>query len=175
MKNFKISIGLSIITAFMLIGCGDSSSSDEAVSYTDVTVERGLVIGSYVVDDNGVRGYNLGSGQYRFQTTPAYPITAYGGYIDVNRDGVVDANDTALRIPLSLNQQTRTKLTLLTTLAQDEELKDEILATYGLTEEELYTLTPSTSLKVSAISDIVFKYCTENNTTTSSIDLIALQ
>ena len=175
MKSFKLSIGLSIITAFILIGCGDNSSNNDTVSYTDITVERGPVIGAYVVDNNGVRAYNLGSGQYRFENTPSYPISAYGGYIDVNRDGIIDTNDTALNIPLSLNQQTRTKLTLLTTIAQNEELKEELMNIYEISQEELYTLTPSTSLKISALSDVIFKYCIENNTTTESIDLETLQ
>jgi hypothetical protein len=50
-------------------------------------------------------------------------------------------------------------------------MKWSILTTYGLSEEELFTLIPSTSLKVSAISDEVFKYCIENNVTVEDINL----
>ncbi|MEA3354655.1 MAG: DUF2202 domain-containing protein [Campylobacterota bacterium] len=177
MRSFKLSLGLSVVTALLLAGCGDSSgfNSVEESTYTDVAVERGPVIGAYVVDNNGVRAYNLGAGQYRFQTYPSYPITAYGGYIDVNRDGVIDNNETALTIPLTIKEQSRTKLTLLTTIAQNDELKEHLMSIYDISEEELYTLTPSTSLKVSAISDVMFKYCIENNTTTDTIDLQTLQ
>ncbi|MEA3384513.1 MAG: DUF2202 domain-containing protein [Campylobacterota bacterium] len=177
MKSFKLSLGISIVTTLLLVGCGDSSNSNttKESTYTDVTVERGPVIGAYVVDNNGVRAYNLGEGQYRFQSTPSYPITAYGGYIDVNRDGTIDNNDTALNIPLSLNEQSRTKLTLLTTIAQNDELKEQLMSIYDISEEELYSQTPSTSLKISVLSDVLFKHCIENNITTDSIDNQALQ
>lgn len=161
------------MTASLLLGgCGSSSTSTTAdPTYTDVTVERGPVIGAYVVDNSGKRAINLGNGQYRFSIAPTYPITAYGGYIDVNRDGVIDGNDTTLTMPLSLGEQNRNKLTIVTTLATNEELKNKILTTYGLSEEELFTLTPSTSLKISAISDEVFKYCIENNSSVEDINL----
>ncbi len=169
-KSFLYS---SLMTASLLLGgCGSSSTSTTAdPTYTDVTVERGPVIGAYVVDNSGKRAINLGNGQYRFSIAPTYPITAYGGYIDVNRDGVIDGNDTTLTMPLSLGEQNRNKLTIVTTLATNEELKNKILTTYGLSEEELFTLTPSTSLKISAISDEVFKYCIENNSSVEDINL----
>ncbi|MDD2698636.1 MAG: DUF2202 domain-containing protein [Arcobacteraceae bacterium] len=172
-KNFLY--GSLIATSLIFAGCG---SSDTAIqdSTTDITVERGPVIGAYVVDANAKRAINLGNGQYRFISTPTYPITAYGGYIDVNRDGIIDGNDTTLTMPLSLSQQNRTKLTILTTLASSNDtLKTELLNSYGLSEEELFTLTPSTSLKVSAISDIVFKYCIENNSSVTDMNLTTLQ
>ncbi len=165
---------LIITIAVFLVGCGSSSSSTNTTS-TDITVERGPVIGAYVVDDDGKRAYNLENGQYRFQSIPSYPITAYGGYIDVNRDGIIDENDTALNIPLSLSKQTGHKLTILTTLAQNDELKNEILSTYEISEDELYNLTPSQSLIIAAISDIVFKYCIQNDVTVDEITLITLQ
>ena len=169
----KKSFLCSLVTAGLLLGgCGSSSTSTTAdPTYTDVTVERGPVIGAYVVDNSGKRAINLGNGQYRFSVTPTYPITAYGGYIDVNRDGVIDGNDTTLTMPLSLGEQNRNKLTIVTTLATNEELKNKILTTYGLSEEELFTLTPSTSLKISAISDEVFKYCIENNSSVEDINM----
>ncbi len=168
-KSFLCS---SLVTASLLLGgCGSSDTANQDAIYTDVTVERGPVLGAYVVDANAKRAINLGGGQYRFSDTPTYPITAYGGYIDVNRDGVIDGNDTALTMSLSLGEQNRNKLTILTTLATDKELKNKILTTYGLSEEELFTLTPSTSLKISAISDEVFKYCIENNSSVEDINV----
>ncbi len=169
-------LGSLFVAGLLFAGCGSSDTTTADPSINDVTVERGPVYGSYVVDANGQRAYNLSSNTYRFRTTPAYPITAYGGYIDVNRDGVIDGNDTALGIPLSLNEQNRNTLTLATTLASiSSDLKSEILTTYGLSDEDLFTLTPATSLEVSAISDEVFKYCIENNISVEDINIITLQ
>lgn len=83
----------------------------------------------YVMDDQGMRGYNLGSGKYRFYKKPAYPIVSYGGYIDVNRDGLIDKNDTPLNIDLSIASAGENKLTILTTLAQDDDIKNYITST----------------------------------------------
>lgn len=168
----KKSFLCSLVTAGLLLsGCGSSNTTNQDPTYTDITVERGPVIGAYVVDNSGKRAVNLGNGQYRFSVAPTYPITAYGGYIDVNRDGVIDGNDTTLTMSLFLGEQNRNKLTIVTTLATNEELKNKILTTYGLSEEELFTLTPSTSLKISAISDEVFKYCIENNSSVEDINM----
>jgi len=169
-KNFLY--GSLIATSLIFVGCGSSDTSNMDTSTpTDITVERGPVVGAYVVDGAGKRAINLGNGQYRFASTPTYPISTYGGYIDVNRDGIIDGNDTALTTPLVLAEQNRDKITILTTLASlSSELKNSILTTYGLSEEEIFTLTPSTSLKVSAISDEVFKYCVENNVTVEDMN-----
>lgn len=174
MKKFKYAAYITLLSIVMN-GCGGGSSSISSSIPTDITIERGPVIGSYVVDDNGIRGYNLGLGQYRFYKEPAYPIKAFGGYIDVNRDGIIDANDTKLTIDLSLSQIGENKLTILTTLAEDSVIRDYIINTYGITESELFTLVPSTSLVVSAISDEVFKYCIENNISMEDLNLTTLQ
>ncbi|MEA2029208.1 MAG: DUF2202 domain-containing protein [Campylobacterota bacterium] len=141
----------------------------------DITVERGPVVGAYVSDSSGKRAYNISNGTYRFNQMPSYPIYVYGGYIDVNRDGVINENDTKLTLNLSLNEQNQTKVTLLTTLAQNEELKYELMESYGLSQEELYGLTPSESLEVASISDELYRYCMENNETLEEINLTALQ
>ena len=140
----------------------------------DITVERGPVIGAYVSDAKGVRGYNLGNGNYRFNEMPSYPIHVYGGYIDVNRDGIINDNDSKLMINLSLHERNQTKVTLVTTLAHNNELKDELMGEYGLSQEDIYTLTPSQSLEVASISDELYRYCIENNTTLDTIDLNTL-
>ncbi|MEA3315397.1 MAG: hypothetical protein U9Q30_06050 [Campylobacterota bacterium] len=175
MKNIT-KISLSILTATLIItGCSDSSETVDNQN-NEITVERGPIIGAYVVDSNGKRAVNLGYGKYKFSDSPLYPISSYGGYIDVNRNGIVDENDTQMKLSLSLSQTNRDKITILTTLANlDDDFKNEILTSYGLSEEEFYTLTPSTSLIVSAISDEVFKYCIENNSSIEDIKLENLQ
>jgi len=166
----------SVVAAFVMAGCSSGSNTDTTSdTSTDITVERGPVIGSYVVDADAKRAINIGNGQYRFTTSPTYPITAYGGYIDVNRDGVIDGNDTALSIPLSLKEENKNKLTILTTLANSsDQLKYVLLDRFGLSEDELYSLTPATSLTVLAISNSVFKYCIENDIAIDDINTTVL-
>jgi len=84
-------------------------------------------------------------------------------------------SDTKLTLPLVVSEQNRYKITILTTLSALSELKNELMSSYWLSEEDIYTLTPSNSLKVAAISDAVFRYCIENNTTVQNINLTALQ
>lgn len=168
----------SFVVAIILSGCssaGDSSSSGITTSSSDITVERGPIIGAYVVDSQGNRAYNLGYGKYRFNTIPTYPISAYGGYIDANRDGFIDLTDAQLTLPLTVSSQSQTKLTIITTLSLNSDIKNEIIGTYGLTEEEIYTLTPSTSIVVAAISDVVFKYLIQNNIDIYNLSLSTFQ
>jgi hypothetical protein len=172
----KTTLLLTLLLIITLVGCGSGGGTTTSTTYTDMTVERGPVIGAYVVDNNGKRAINIGNGQYRFYTTPSYPINAYGGYIDVNRNGEIDLLDAELTISLSLAAQDQNKITLLTTIADlSSDIKNELLLTYALSENELYTLTPSTSLKVAAISDTLFKYCIDNNTTLDTFTLNTLQ
>ncbi len=167
----KKRILFSLVAASLLIGCGstandnslatsqtttqstsgDSSLTTATTTPVDITVERGPVVGAYVIDNSGQRAYHLGSGTYRFKQTPSYPINVYGGYIDVNRDGVIGEKDTKLTLNLTLHEHNQTNVTLLTTLAVNEELKNELMTTYGLSHEDIYALTPSDSLEVASI------------------------
>lgn len=190
-SNMKTNIILSILTASFLVGCGSSSSTTNALATNtdesdttsqtiasnpvDITVERGPVIGAYVTDNSGKRAYSLGEGKYRFNQAPSYPINVYGGYIDVNRDGMIDEQDTKLNVNLSLHEQNQTKVTLVTTLAQNEAMKNEMMNMYGLRQEELYGMTPSQSLEVASISDEVYRYCLENNISLDNVDAATLE
>ncbi len=186
----KKQILFSLVAASLLIGCGssaqnnslDSTSGDSSLTTSqatttpvDITVERGPVVGAYVIDNRGQRAYNVSGNNYRFKQTPSYPINVYGGYIDVDRDGVIGEKDTKLVLNLALHEHNQTNVTLLTTLAINEELKNELMTTYGLSHEDIYTLTPSDSLEVASISDEVYRYCIENNLSMESFDRVALQ
>jgi len=193
----KKQILFSLAAASLLIGCGSTANdnslatsqattestvgdtslttSQATTTPVDITVERGPVVGAYVIDNSGQRAYYLGSGSYRFGKTPSYPINVYGGYIDVNRDGVIGEKDTKLTLNLALHEDNQTNVTLLTTLAVNEELKNELMTTYGLSHEDIYTLRPSDSLEVASISDEVYRYCVENNTSMESINKTILQ
>jgi len=171
MKHFII----SSIAFFAFIGCGSSGTTTPTDSYTDVTVERGPVIGAFVVDSAGKRAMNMGEGTYRFYVDPTYPLSVYGGYIDVNRDGDIDANDTKLSFSLMLQEQNRNRITVATTLAQDATVKSYLESTYGMSEDDLYNFTPGTSAKIAAISNLVFKYAVENNITLEEINTTILE
>jgi len=164
----KKNILVASVLGTLLIGCGTTDTA--LTETTDISVERGPVIGAYVVDNNGNKARNLGAGEYRFDSTPIYPVNVYGGYIDVNRDGVINNSDTKLTFALRV-QQSSLKVTVVTTLIEDEEIKNELIDVYGLSEDELYTLTPSNSLEVLAISNEVFKYCIENSIDLSNVDI----
>jgi hypothetical protein len=176
--NKSKAITLSLLLPFFLVACGgggSGSSSSITPSSTEITVERGPVIGALVLDADGKRAANMGNGKYKFEGTPKYPIYASGGYIDVNRDGIIDTNDTELTTPLSISQEGVKKITLLTSLITDEDIKNELKNTYGLSDDDLY-LTPAESLKISAISDILFKYLINNNISSlSSVTLANIQ
>lgn len=98
-------LALSVLTATFLVGCGGgggsssstSASTIETNTSTEVIVERGALLGATVKDANGQEStsLNTNSNVYIFTTTPVYPITATGGYIDVNADGIIDTNDVA--------------------------------------------------------------------------------
>ena len=107
------SVVLSTLTAAFLVGCGGGSSSSSSsgsstattetptVATADVTVERGAVYGSTVTDANGqIAVQKSGTNVYTFSTTPVYPISASGGIIDVDNNGI-DEGDIELTTTLT--------------------------------------------------------------------------
>ena len=173
---------LSLFASLFLTACGGGGSTASTAGITSVTsasteltVERGPVIGALVLDTDGKRAYNMGNGKYKFEGTPTYPIYASTGYIDVNRDGIIDTNDIKLTTPLSISESNIKKITIITSIIINEDIKNELMTTYGLSEDDLY-LTPSESLEISAITDILFKYLIDNNIDSlSSITLVNIQ
>lgn len=163
----KHAIFRSLIVAAVVAtvsGCGDSGSSSSALTpeLTEVTVERGPVLSGIVVDENGQRAQDLGQGRYGFRATPAYPIKTYGGYIDMNRDGVIDAGDIPMNGLVMQAPNGAKVVTLVSTLAQNSDIYEQLLA-LGLSDSEIFDLTPSQSKRVAAVSDEVYKYCIEND------------
>lgn len=124
MKNTtQISTILALTTLLSFSACGgggDSSSAPEVSTATDVTVERGKVYDAVVVDSSVPAqiaeqrsNYNI----YRFAHQPVYPISASGGWIDVNVNGIQDAGDVPLDITLTSYSNI---ITPLTTYIADE-------------------------------------------------------
>ena len=181
-KKFSLSILLSLL----IVGCGSSGGgNDTSTSHTppastpveiyDFSVERGPVISALVVDANGNSAYNISNGIYRFTTKPTYPIYVSDGYIDVNRDSIINTNDTKLPMALSITDENISSVTVVTTLISNSDIKNYLMTTFNLSQNDLY-LKPSESLKISAISDIVFKYMVNNNISSiSQISLVNLQ
>ncbi len=179
-------ISLSILLSLLIVGCGSSGGgNDTSTSHTppastpveiyDFSVERGPVISALVVDANGNSAYNISNGIYRFTTKPTYPIYVSDGYIDVNRDSIINTNDTKLPMALSITDENISSVTVVTTLISDGDIKNYLMTTFNLSQNDLY-LKPSESLKISAISDIVFKYMVNNNISSiSQISLVNLQ
>ncbi|PHS58829.1 MAG: hypothetical protein COB17_02470, partial [Sulfurimonas sp.] len=68
-----------------------------------VVVERGAVLDANVTDANGSVAIQVSdtNNTYVFATQPVYPITATGGWIDINGDGNLTEADVALDINLT--------------------------------------------------------------------------
>lgn len=167
MKN-RILLSVSVL-AILFSGC-DTSDTTTQVSVQDIEVQRGPVHGAYVTDSVGNRAQYVGDGKYSFYKNPTYPVSVYGGYIDVDRDGQITTADTELTVPMIIDQQSSEYVTLATTLATNATIKNTILTQFGLSETELYSLKPNDSAIIAALSDEVFKYCTQNSILVEDID-----
>ena len=160
MKAFSHTlISTAAVVALGLSGCGTSESTTPANN--DVTVERGPVLGALVVDANTQRATDQGNGVYRFATPPVHPIKAMGGYIDVNRNGVVDAGEVENTLIMQADEGDA--VTLVSTLASNPELETFLVSELNVTREQISSMTPGDDDVIEAISDEVYRYCIENN------------
>ena len=115
--KFSGSLALLALLSFSACGGGGSSSNNVTPaqsSATDVTVERGKVYNATVTDSStppqtAKEKANLNV--YTFAKKPTYPISATGGWIDVNGDGKKDAKDVDLDITLKSYSNTVTPVT----------------------------------------------------------------
>ena len=167
MKKVILSIG-TLVGMMLLTGCGGGSSSDDTTATTgyDVTVERGPVLHALVLDKTGRQAQEIGEGRYRFTESPKYPVTAYGGFIDLTRDGTVSVGD--IDNSLILKASAGKAATLVNTIATQTEIRTWLKETFGLDDKTIDDATPSTNRKIAAISDEVFAYCIENRITDPS-------
>jgi hypothetical protein len=167
----KTIITVSMVAAILLSACsgGGTDSVQDSVIPTDITVERGPVLGATVRDSKGQIGKSQGNGVYRF-TNPSYPIESFGGYIDINRDGVAGVGDVAMGT-LRLRTQSGNVMTIGTTMSENNETLSALIAD-GFSEDELLNARPSTDIDNAALSDEVYKYCLENNVTDPALLLL---
>lgn len=156
-----------LASLLLLSGCGSDSSSSVATSST-VKVERGPILGAVVIDDNGQEATQVNdtTASYTFETPPVYPITAYGGYIDVNRNGIIDEGE--VKNTIILKAESGEVLTLLTSIltTSSDDTDSFFLDDLGLNS----ALTPTEAIDVAALSDVVYQYLIDNNL--ASVDSI---
>lgn len=164
----KQSFIVSTLAALTLAGCSGTSSTDAAsTTATDITVERGPVEGATVTDANGQLAQYMGQARYRFTSTPAYPITAEGGYIDINRNGIIEAGEVKLQYRLEAQQGE--VMTVVTTLASNTQIRAMLQEEFGLSDEEIESATPGMNQTIAAISDEAYAYSLENNLSTMNL------
>ncbi len=162
----KGTLFISTVSALLLVGCGssDSTVTDTLTSSgTEITVERGPVYGALVRDANGQEAPFIGNGKYMFTSQPSYPIEADGGYIDVNRNGRIDAGEVKLQYKLQAKQGS--VITLATTIASNAEIRTMIQEQFELSDDAIDNNTPGTNRVIAALSDEVYAYCVDNNLT----------
>lgn len=176
-STWKMCISGCALVALLLSGCGSGgSSSSGGVAapqsvVTDITVERGPVLGAVVTDSMGIRAHQLevGKSVYRFEGAIHYPIHVQGGYIDVNRDGKIDTSDAPL--VGSLRSSQGNVVTVLTTVLQNNpELLETVVHTFGLDPEALYGQTPGKNSRIAALSDGIYQQCLLSNIPVDSLE-----
>ncbi len=163
MKNHRFYF---VMGALLLAGCGTDSNDPVSLvngisdtGYYDVTVERGPLLGAYVMDGKGRRANEIGNGVYRFADSPNFPVSVAGGIIDLDRDGSVSEGD--VENPVVLKTARGRVATLVSTLAMDESVRTWLKEQFGITDEIIDNSTPSLNRTVAAISDEIYVYCQE--------------
>lgn len=172
--NYAIAL---LMTSSLLSACGGggtavgagAAANAPAVSDT-FTVERGPLLFTNLLDAHGFPANSAGNGNYFFMNNvPAYPLKTTGGYIDVNRNGIIDAGDVKAG-ELSLRSlSTGLSVTLASTIANNPAIKDKLIR-LGFTESQLAYNLPSNDKMIAALSDEIYAYWAQN----PSVDLTQL-
>jgi len=134
-----------------------------------VTVERGPVFHAVVTDANGQVAISVkNSNKYTFSTHPECPITATGGQIDANYNGIIDNNDFASPIPLIANNGLNiTPMTTYISTLNNEDTQT-LADTIGTTIDKLYNLPSQASGIVVAAINAAFGALVEKDLSTDS-------
>jgi hypothetical protein len=164
MKTTLVTYSTAI--ALLLSGCGGTSDDTAVAGTTDITVERGPILGATVRDAKGQIGSSKGNGVYSF-TNPTYPIESFGGYIDIDRDGTISAGDVAMN-RFRLRTREGNVITLATTITENNATLAGLLED-GFSMDELLQTRPSLDIDNAALSDEVYRYCIENNISDSAL------
>ena len=174
----SLSLSLMILIVLGLAGCGSGDSATTSTA-TSVTVERGKVFDANVTDANGqVATQNSGTNVYVFATTPAFPVTVTGGWIDVDGDGNQTAADVLLTLPL---KSYTTEVTAVSTYIADanatlREKKLQDLATkMGVNADELRKLPSKSIPSAIATQNAIYKQIKANDNNISAVTLNAVK
>ena len=123
----------------------DNNNSDNNITYT-VLAERGPVFLANVYDAKKQKAVNANLGFsniYRFEKEPKYPITLEKGYIDLNRDNIININDMLLDINMSSYSLV---ISPLTTIVGNDLSRIKYLNNYlSISREEIQNKIPSES------------------------------
>lgn len=159
-------IYISSILSLCFLGCGPSGSCEsinldsntKTQNSVDIKVERGAVFMSTVVDANGTKASknNLGySNIYTFPNQPIYPISAKGGYIDIDGNGKLTRDDAKLDIDMVSYSNI---ISPLTTIVKDNNSSIEYLTkNYNISRSDIFDKVPSkTSIDTILFSNIAY-------------------
>lgn len=119
--NNSYKIGLAAVAASLaLVGCGGGGTSTDTSAGTLVSVSNAPVYNATVTDANGqVASQVPGTYQYQFASAPTYPISASGGWMDINLNETYDAGTD---VPLAYTMKSyATTVTPVTTFIADED------------------------------------------------------
>jgi hypothetical protein len=169
LKNIGLSFAVISALSLGLTGCG---SSDTAATTTssgqDVEVERGPVLMATVKDADGqIATYaDAMKPVYHFRNKITYPVTVTGGYIDVNQDGKLDGNDTALDKNITMKSFSNV-VTPITTMASAgladgnttgfEKKIQELADSFGVSVTELKKRpSKANTIKVALLANIIY-------------------
>jgi len=175
----KIYIAGLVGTSILLSGCGSSSgtSTNAGVTTPAVTntiqVVRGPILGAIVKDRLGKVARSVGEGNYTFTGTISYPISATGGVIDTDRNGLVSVGD--VKNDMNLTASTGNVITVVTTYEADPTTKDmlqKVANSLNISASDFNTKTPRDSKEIEAISNVLYKYAQDNNISKTSVGKI---
>lgn len=174
MLNIKYKTSLLVIT-IVLTGCGEDTNITKTKIPTEIVVERGAVYDSKVSDSKGnIATEKDGTNIYLFSDTPVYPITAIGGWIDVDGDG----NKTTSDIELDLKMVSyTTNITSVTTYIADknksvrEEKINHLKTIVNLPTNELLKVPSNGTTQAMILNNAIYKQIKLNDNNITNLTL----
>jgi hypothetical protein len=172
MKSLKMhGVSLTMIFAINIVGCGgDTKQSPEKIIPTKITVERGKVFNANVIDKNGnIAIQNIGTNTYTFLNKPTYPITASGGWIDIDGNNKLTSND--IKLDINLTSYTNEITPISTFISNsDKNLRNQKLLSLlskindsNLSSEQLLMLPSKSSIEVQKLHNAAFVALLKND------------
>jgi len=148
-------------TIILLTSCGGGSSSSSSSNNSNFIVERGSVINATLTDATGQIARTVANkNEYKFDNKVMYPVSVQGGFIDIDRNGIKNAEDIDLDFILTTYEGNT--ITLLTTIISDpkKETRDLNISSlsekFSISRDDLMLL-PSKNKKVALLSNLIYK------------------